>query len=203
MKAMALPLCSPKARSAPVPLAGSRLCALERAVEVGRVVGETAVGGDQGALRGSACRRCWRPGPCLRRRRWSRGRAAGAGRPGCGTPMRDRVGAEAALDAAERGDDLAEPDIDEMDRDQAGFGGAFGPVADAADMAGVAQRDHGEAGGAGLGDAEVDGLRGDGLAEAAVAVDDGVGRAFGDDGDASGRRRPCPPAAIARSAARG
>ena len=61
--------------------------ALERAVELGRVAGEAAVRGDQRALAGSACRRCWRPAPCPRRPRWWRGRAAGAGRPGCGTPI--------------------------------------------------------------------------------------------------------------------
>ena len=62
-----------------------------------------------------------------------------------------------------------------MDGDKALLGGALRPGADAADMPGVAERDDGEAGGLGFADTEVDGDGGDRLAEADVAIDDGVG----------------------------
>ncbi len=58
-----------------------------------------------------------------------------------------------------------------MDGDEAGGGGHLGPVADPADVAGVAQRHHRQAHGLALVDADLHGLRGDRLAEAVQAVD--------------------------------
>ncbi len=59
-----------------------------------------------------------------------------------------------------------------MDRDQARRGGALRPFADAADMAGIAQRDCGKAGRLRLLNADVDGHRRHRLTEAEAAVDD-------------------------------
>ena len=60
-------------------------------------------------------------------------------------PDGERIGAEPPLDAAERRHDLAHADIDEMDRDQPGGRRPLRPVADPADMPGIAQRHHREA----------------------------------------------------------
>ena len=60
-----------------------------------------------------------------------------------------------------------------MDRDQPRLGRHLGPVADAADVARVAQRHGRQAVLAALVDADADGLRRHGLAEAVLAVDHG------------------------------
>ena len=59
-----------------------------------------------------------------------------------------------------------------MDRDQTRRGGALRPLADAADMAGVAQRNCGKAGRLGFFNADVDGHRRRRLPEAEAPVDD-------------------------------
>ena len=58
-----------------------------------------------------------------------------------------------------------------MDRDQPLGGGHFRPVADPADMSGIAQRDRGQAGLLAFLDADPDRLRRDGLSVAEFAVD--------------------------------
>ena len=111
-------------------------------------------------------------------------------------------GREPPLDAAEGRHQHAAGDVDEVDRDQAGRRRHLGPVADAADVAGVAQRDDGEAHGLALVDADLDRLRRDRLAEAVLAVDHRQHRRLGDDLDrAVGDERRRPPS-IADSAAR-
>ncbi len=70
-----------------------------------------------------------------------------------------------------------------MDRDQPRLGRHLGPVADAADVACVAQGDGREAVLAALVDADADGLRRHGLAEAVLAVDHGDHRRVDDDVD--------------------
>ena len=76
------------------------------------------------------------------------------------------------LEAPERRDQDRAGRVDEMDRDQSSRRGALGPLADAADVAGIAQRDGGKAGRLRLLDANVDGHRGHCLTEAETAVDD-------------------------------
>ena len=63
-------------------------------------------------------------------------------------------------------------------RDQPGLGRPLAPVADPAEMGGVAQPDHRHARRLRLGDADIDRLRPDGLAEPVVAVEHRVGGAF-------------------------
>ncbi len=52
-----------------------------------------------------------------------------------------RVGAEAAVLPAERGDHRVADDADEVNGDQPGGGALFGPVADATDVMRIAQGD--------------------------------------------------------------
>ncbi len=95
----------------------------------------------------------------------------------------DRVGGEAPAHAAERRHQLAELDVDEVERHQPGGGRALAPVADATEMPDIAQPDHRDAALPGLADAEIHRLLADRLAEPEIAVDDGVHRGFGDDAD--------------------
>jgi hypothetical protein len=99
----------------------------------------------------------------------------------------DRIGGVAPLLAAERRHQQAVLDVDEMDRHQAGVGGLLAPFADPPDMGGMAQRHDRHPGLLGLGDADLDGLRGDGLAEAVVAFQHGMGRALGNHRDRQAR----------------
>ena len=76
------------------------------------------------------------------------------------------------LQPAERRDEDRPGGVDEMDRDQARCGGALRPFADPADMAGIAQRNCGEARCFRFFNADVDRHRRHRLAEAEAAVDD-------------------------------
>ena len=118
----------------------------EGAVEGGGVGGELAVGGDEGAfgeflaaVGGDEDLAFGDDGGCEVEQEG--GAAVRAGEADA-----ERVGGEAAAGAAEGGDEFAVLDVDEVDRDQAGFGSALAPVADAADMAGAAEGDEAHAG---------------------------------------------------------
>jgi hypothetical protein len=62
--------------------------------------------------------------------------------------------------------------VDEVDRHQSFGCRHFSPVADAADMSGIAQRDRGQAASLAFFDADPDGLRRDGLPVTELAIDD-------------------------------
>ena len=94
-----------------------------------------------------------------------------------------RVGRHASVDATERGNQEAAADVDEMDRDHPGFQRPLRPVADPSQVAGIAQGHDGDPVRPGLGDADVDRLRADGLAEAVIAIDHRHRLGVGDDGD--------------------
>ena len=144
----------------------------EIAVEQVRIGAGLAVGADQGAI-----------GHLLAALTRHQDLALGHDRGGeiedqrvlAGTRHADAIGRgrEAPLDAAVGGHQHAARRIDEMDRDQTGLGRHLGPVADATDVAGVAQRHRREAVLQALLDADADGLRRHRLAEAILAIDDG------------------------------
>ena len=173
MKASPEPLWSPKARIAPVPLrvvarAGRRVVAVEQV----RIGARLAVGADQRAVRHllAALARHQhlalghdRGGEVEHQRILARPRNADAvGR-----------GREAAVDAAIRRHQHAARGVDEVDRHQPLGRRHLRPVADPADMAGVAQGHGGEAVLLALVDADADRLRRHRLAEAVLAVDHG------------------------------
>ena len=81
-----------------------------------------------------------------------------------------RVRAEAAIFAAERGDHHVANHVYEMDRDHSGGGALFRPVADAANMMRIAQRHGGHTVLFRLLNTDLHGFMGHDLAEAAVAV---------------------------------
>ena len=80
-------------------------------------------------------------------------------------------GRQPLLDPAKRRHQQRARGVDEMDRDQPLGRGHFRPVADPADMSGIAQRDRGKAGLLAFLDADPDRLRPDGLSVAEFAVD--------------------------------
>ena len=95
----------------------------------------------------------------------------------------DRVGAEPPLDAAERRNDLAEPDIDEMDRHQPGRAGPLRPAADSPDVPGIAERHDRQPGLARFVDADIHRLLAHRLAESPVAIHHRMRRRLVDDRD--------------------
>ena len=90
-------------------------------------------------------------------------------------------GREPLLDAAERRHQQRAGGVDEVNRDQPFGGGHFGPVADAADMPGVAQRDGRQPRLLALLDAGPHRERRHGLAIAELAIDHGERRRIDDD----------------------
>ena len=174
------PLWSPKARMAPVPLpavAQARRGVV--AVEHVRVGAHLAVEIDQrvvGQLLAALARHQHlalghhRGGEIEHHRRLA----------GPGHADAERRGREPALGAAEGRHQHAARGVDEMHGDEAGLGRHLGPVADPADVAGVPERHHGEAHGLAFLDADGDGLRRHGLAEAVQAVDHRQHRRLGD-----------------------
>jgi hypothetical protein len=89
-----------------------------------------------------------------------------------GNANAERRRRQSALQSAERRDQNRTRSVDEMDRDQSSRRGALRPLADTADVAGIAQRDCGKAGRLRLLHANVDGHRRHRLTEAEAAVDD-------------------------------
>ena len=196
MKARPEPLCSPKARIAPVPLVWSRgpslACgpystagsSLKRAVVI-----------DQRALRqflaAAACHQ-----------------HLAFGHDRGGKIQHDRIlpltrnadaigrGRQPLLDAAKGRDQQRTRGIDEMDRHQPFGGRHFGPVADAADMPGVAQRHRGQARRLAFLDADPDRLRRDRLPVAELAVDHRQRGRVDQRLRRSGRERPSPSSSI-------
>ena len=118
---------------------------------------------------------------------------------------RDGVGGQAALGAADRGDEDAQAaSVDEVQGEQARRDGHLRPVADAAQVAGVAQGDHRHARAAPtLSMPSSHRLLAHRLAEAELAVDDGERLVLEDDLAATGWPAPCRPGANRRRAARG
>src|SRR5205807_3339350 len=95
---------------------------------------------------------------------------------------RDRVGREPPVGAAERGDqDAGAARVHPVERDEPGVGGHDRPVADAAEVAAVAERHRGERVPSGLPDARRHCLLADHLAEPELPVDHGHGVGLEDD----------------------
>ena len=159
MKASPEPLCSPKVRKRAVALGGiAHMRALDRAVQRARIGRQravrldqrtrrhrlAAVGGDQhlalGDQRGGEIQHQRPLAPWGRRCRPGWWRSAGSTPPNGATSSPPKT-------------------LTKWMRDQPGLGRALAPVADAPDMAGVAQPDHGQAVLLRLGDAEIDRLR--------------------------------------------
>ena len=165
------PLCSPNARMAPGPRAWSRRPSpIERAVEQRGIAGERAVGADQRVRRQRLAATARDVDLALRDQR---GREVEHDRSAPSRGMPTQNGAvDSRRSTPPNGATRIEPrGVDEMDRNQARRRRALRPFADAADMAGVAQRDRRKPRRLRLLDADVDGLRRDGLAEAEAAVD--------------------------------
>ena len=109
----------------------------QRAVQRRRVVGEPPVGPDQRAVRHRLAAVRGDQHLALGDQRGREVEQQHRRGVVAGDADADRVGGEAAVDAAERGDQLAALDIDEMDRDQPRRRRPLRPVADAAEMARV------------------------------------------------------------------
>src|ERR1700738_3997238 len=88
-----------------------------------------------------------------------------------GSPGRKGRGGSPPFDAAVRSHQHRAGGIDKMDRHQPLGRRHFGPVADPADMSGIAQRDRGKARRLAFFDADLDGLGCDGLPVTELAVD--------------------------------
>ncbi len=114
----------------------------------------------------------------------------------------ERRGGKPPLGAAERRHQHAARRVDEMHRHEPGLGRHLRPVADAADVSGIAQRDHGEAILLAFVDADGDGLRRHGLAEAVAGRRPPPAPASRSPPRPCGRQPPRRPSSTARSAAR-
>ena len=165
-------MCSPKARIAPAPRrVVARAVRGQRAVDQRGIAGERAVGTDQrvGRQRLAAAAR-----DIDLAFRDQRGREIEHDGRGVLARDADAKGRrrQPALEAAERRDQDRARGVDEMDRDETRRRGALRPFADAADMAGIAQRDRGEARRLRFLNADIDGHRRHRLAKAEATVDD-------------------------------
>ena len=189
MKASPEPLCSPNARIAPCPWCGRAARPAVRSVQHGRVFAQRAVGIDQRALwqflAAAACDQHLAFGD-------DRGREIEHDRILPLTRNADAIrrGRQPLLDAAIGRHQQRAGGVDEMHRHQAFGGGHLRPVADAADMAGVAQRDRGKARLLAFLDADPHRLRRHRLAVAELAVDHRERRRIDHDlGDLVGNHR--------------
>ena len=203
MKARPEPLCSPKARIAPVPAVWSRgPSSGVRTVEHGGILAQRAVGIDQRALRqflaAAACHQHLAFGD-------DRGRKIQHDRVLPRARNADAIGRgrEPLLDAAERRNQQRAGGIDEMHGHQAFGRGHLRPVADAADMPGVAQRDCGKSRLLALLDAGLHRKRRHRLTIAELAVDHGERWRIDDDLARSGWERRCPSSSSGHRRARG
>ena len=183
MNASPEPLCSPKARIAPVPLVWSRgPSARVRSVQHRRIFAQRAVEIDQRALRQFLA-------AAARHQHLAFGDDRG------GEIEHDRIlplarnadaigrGRQPLLDAAIRRHQQRARGIDEVDRYQPFGCRHLRPVADAADMAGIAQRDGGKARLLAFLDADPDRLRRHGLPVAELAIDHRQRRRIDDEFD--------------------